>query len=185
SYHTGPHKQCQSMSGGIMRNWREVSKSVLPFASLASLAMLSLAACAGDPSTSPAVESRSLSPPRSVVQPALVPSPIWGGTTTVDLIAGTHTVVGTVTAAMVGGKLEVSYALNAPWSMTESELDIETDAQRIPQTPHHLVIPGRFADHTRHHPAVTAFTYQQDITWQPGHTLYLPARPELAPPRTP
>jgi hypothetical protein len=116
-----------------MRNWRGVSESLRPFASLASLAMLSLAACAGDPSTGQAVESRPSSPPPSVVHSAFVPPPpIWSGTTTVDLIAGTHPVVGTVTAAMVGDKLEVSYALNAPWSMTESELDIETDVNRIP-----------------------------------------------------
>jgi hypothetical protein len=142
--------------------------------------LIALFACAGDSTTSQAEQSRPAVPSPTLAQQALeVPAPIWGGTTTVQLIAGQHTVVGTVTAAMVDGKLQVSYALNPPWAMTQSHLDVETDAQRIPQTRNHFPLPDQFAHQASHVPAVTAFSYQQDITWQPGDTLFIAAQAEI------
>jgi hypothetical protein len=107
----------------------------------------------------------------------------WSGSTTVPLIAGQHTPVGTVTASMEAGRLAVKYALDAPWTMSSSHLDVEEDWQLIPQTRrNHNPIPGHFELRADHAPAVTEYLYQKEISWEPGATLYIAAHAEVASP---
>jgi len=98
---------------------------------------------------------------------------------TVPLVAENDMVVGTVTAAIDSNELVVTYALSASWSMTESQLDIETDVGLIPQIPKSNPVPGHFAFNTEHSPAVAEYTYHKPISWQPGDTLYIAAHAEV------
>ncbi len=167
-----------------MRNWSGIANVDVRIVRVAFAIAVPLLACTGDPHAAQETRSRPPAggpPAAPVALPAdPLPPPEWAGSTTVALVTERGTAIGAVTAAIDGGKLVVRYAVDAPWSIAESHLDVETDAGRIPQTPRtHLPILDRFAFHTRHAPAVTEFTYQQDITWQPGDTLFIAAQAEV------
>jgi hypothetical protein len=143
-----------------------------------------LLACTGDPHATQEARSKppAVRPPGApVAVPAdPLPPPEWAGSTTVALVTERGSAIGAVTATIDSGKLVVRYAVDAPWSIAISHLDIETDPSRIPQTTRtHIPILDRFAFHTHHAPAVTEFTYQQNITWQPGDTLFIAAQAEV------
>ena len=99
-----------------------------------------------------------------------------------ELLAGKSTPVGAVTAWIENNRLYVKYTVNAPWTMTESHLDIREDWRLIPQTKKHNPIPGHFTYSARHEPTVSEYVYQQELPEAPPQTFYIAAHAEVVSP---
>lgn len=81
-----------------------------------------------------------------------------GTASAVDLIAdggsaATEFTVGTVTVTNDGDNLVVTYDITlAPWAITETHVDVQTEADAFPQTKSGNPKVGKFAHHTEHAP---------------------------------
>jgi len=80
-------------------------------------------------------------------------------TQTEALIAGQNFYAGTVTAAVEGGNVCVTFTAIGGWQLTETHLAIATSLAGLPQTKAGNPSPGKFPYRATHTPAVTTFTY--------------------------
>jgi F5/8 type C domain-containing protein len=148
---------------------------------LTSILVIGAAGCwDGPPGTSrQSIQSGGLSPKPSS-KPLEIPPPVWGGSTTVPLIAGRSTIAGKVTAAIEGDHLVVSYTVKDSWTLSASQLDIQIALEDIPQTPNNKnPIPGKFAYKRTHAPSTTTTTFELPLSWAPGDTLYIAAHADV------
>lgn len=96
--------------------------------------------------------------------------------TVTDLIAGQHTVVGTVTTWNDATFLYVKYSTTGGWVLTETHLAVATSFEDIPHTKKGNPIIGHFPYREMHNPAVTEYTYVIDLDgWSAGTELYIAA----------
>jgi hypothetical protein len=117
-----------------------------------------------------------------VINPIL-DTDICGDETIVDLIAGQHTDVGSVTVANDEDTLYVTFATEGGWVMLETHLAVATSLDGIPMTPSGNPRIGLFPYQTQHDPAVTEYTYEislADAGYEPGDELFIAAHASVA-----
>lgn len=86
-------------------------------------------------------------------------------TTTVDLLAGQFTDVGSVKVEDKGDDIWVTFSIDvAGWYITETHLDIQTSANDFPLTKKGNPQVGHFA-YSMEHDYVTEYTYEIEDTW--------------------
>ena len=98
-------------------------------------------------------------------------------TMTVNLIAGQHIQVGTVTAWIEEGALHVKYITIEEWYLTETHLAVASGLNGIPQTKTGNPIPGKFQYMRYHDPPVTEYEYTIEGTF--SGTLYIAAHAKV------
>jgi hypothetical protein len=77
----------------------------------------------------------------------------------VALIAGQNFYAGTVTVALSGAQVCVTYETVGGWEITATHLAVATSLEGIPQTKGGNPQPGQFPYSATHTPPVTTFTY--------------------------
>jgi len=98
-------------------------------------------------------------------------------TMTVNLIAGQHIRVGTVTVGIAEGALHVKYETIEGWYLTETHLAVASVLNGIPRTKTGNPIPGKFQYSGYHNPPVTEYEYTIEGTF--SGTLYIAAHAKV------
>ena len=100
---------------------------------------------------------------------AFAQEPCTSAPQTETLIAGQNFYAGTVTVAVEGGNVCVTFETTGGWQLTETHLAIATSLAGLPQTKSGNPSPGKFPYSAKHKPAVTTFTYcvPFDVTGEP------------------
>ncbi len=102
------------------------------------------------------------------------------GSTAVSLVAGQHTVAGTVSVWVEGSTLYVRYTTVDGWVLGELHLEVAGSLEEIPQTRTGNPVPGRFSYKASFDPAegVTSYTFLIPLDGLDG-TLYIAAHAEV------
>lgn len=83
-----------------------------------------------------------------------------GGAASTYLIAGNSRIIGEINVSVAGKNINVTYKITMEgWRLSETNLAVENDPERIPQTENGNPRPRDFKYSTKHHPSVTEYTY--------------------------
>lgn len=135
---------------------------------LGAVAVVLLVLCAGCQRTASQSQSQGLTE--------------WQGDTTVPLLADKSTKAGSVRAWFEGGRLNVQVSADAPWSLAETQLDVQDDWSQLPQTKTHNPIPGHFAYQQSQAAGTQSYTFQIDPSALHGPRLALALHADLVGP---
>ena len=94
----------------------------------------------------------------------------------VNLIAGQHINVGTVTVTNTETEILVTYQTNGDWAIDETHLDVELGYSGLNTTKKGNPVPGQFSYHTSHSNPVTQVSFTiENFGWTVGNELYIAA----------
>ncbi len=101
---------------------------------------------------------------------------VQADTVTVDLLAGQHMDVGSVTVSNDASNLTVTYETTGGWYLAETHLAVADSVAGIPQTNSGNPKVGHFPYAMEHDPWVTSYTYTVPLgSWTPGTSLCVAA----------
>lgn len=104
----------------------------------------------------------------------VLPTVAFADPVTVDLVAGQHINVGTVTVSNDAFSLSVEYMITDPdWCLTETHVHVAESLAGIPQRNGNPP-PGQF-DHQMEHDCVPGYLYNILLDWAPDDELYIAA----------
>jgi len=104
----------------------------------------------------------------------VLPAVVSANPVTVDLVAGQHINVGTVTVSNDEDWLFVEYEITEPdWCLTETHLHVAENLDDIPQRNGNPP-PGQF-DHQMEHDCVPGYPYDIDLEWAACTDLFIAA----------